>query len=208
MNVNVWQIKISGTYLERSDNDDNSVNDQLVMHDRRNCPVDKDELGIYHHYRCGEISFLDDPPKLRKTMMKKERWNCEADNFLRNPPMKSRFKKCRIFNNLGNGTAFSSRYRTDFEELEAIGEGGFGTVYKVKSRIDNCLYAVKKIRIKRNLTNIPLKVLSEVQVLASLQHENVVRYHCGWVEMEQPQNMYRQEWVRNGAAIPMKIMEM
>ena len=37
-----------------------------------------------------------------------------------------------------------SRFFTDFDVIEIIGSGCFGTVYKVLSRLDGCMYAVKK----------------------------------------------------------------
>ncbi len=37
------------------------------------------------------------------------------------------------------------RYENDFEELILIGEGGFGSVYQVKNKIDDEIYAIKKI---------------------------------------------------------------
>ncbi|KAJ1968337.1 hypothetical protein H4R34_006282, partial [Dimargaris verticillata] len=39
----------------------------------------------------------------------------------------------------------SSRYFSDFLELEKLGKGGFGSVYRVKNRLDNKEYAVKKV---------------------------------------------------------------
>ncbi|CAJ0606363.1 unnamed protein product [Cylicocyclus nassatus] len=81
-----------------------------------------------------------------------------------------------------NFGALSSRYAVDFQEFERIGSGGFGTVWKVKCLIDRCFYAVKKIPLKTNST-LTVKLLNEVHLLASLQHENIVRYHCGWLEM-------------------------
>ena len=42
-----------------------------------------------------------------------------------------------------------SRYRSDFEELQLLGRGGFGEVFKVRNRVDKLLYAVKRIRLKR-----------------------------------------------------------
>ncbi|KHN76118.1 Eukaryotic translation initiation factor 2-alpha kinase 1 [Toxocara canis] len=79
---------------------------------------------------------------------------------------------------------FPSRYRSDFEEIQLIGKGGFGTVFLVRSRIDNCKYAVKKIpfSIMRNSPMVKVS-LNEVRLLASLQHANIVRYFGAWVEM-------------------------
>jgi serine/threonine protein kinase len=44
------------------------------------------------------------------------------------------------------------RYKTDYEELDMIGEGGFGRVYRCKHRIDSNTYAVKKMVINYNDT--------------------------------------------------------
>jgi len=41
----------------------------------------------------------------------------------------------------------TSRYANDFEELDKIGEGGFGEVYKARHRIDGNIYAIKKIKL-------------------------------------------------------------
>jgi translation initiation factor 2-alpha kinase 4 len=78
--------------------------------------------------------------------------------------------------------ASQSRYKTDFEELEFLGKGGFGEVVKVRNRLDGRLYAIKKIKLKPNKGSLNTKVLREVMTLSRLNHEYVVRYYNAWIE--------------------------
>lgn len=85
-----------------------------------------------------------------------------------------------------------SRFRHDFEVVKYVGGGSFGTVHKVKSRIDGCHYAVKatKHQFKGQLHRD--RTLKEVFALAALSarddaHEgikHVVRYYQAWIEDE------------------------
>lgn len=40
---------------------------------------------------------------------------------------------------------FTSRYLNDFDTLRCLGKGGFGVVFEVKQKIDECHYAIKRI---------------------------------------------------------------
>ncbi|KAI9264773.1 kinase-like domain-containing protein [Sporodiniella umbellata] len=77
-----------------------------------------------------------------------------------------------------------SRYRTDFEEIEFLGKGGFGEVVKARNRLDGRLYAVKKIRLDPKDSEDLKKILREVHSLSSLHHQYVVRYFATWFEDE------------------------
>ncbi|KAL2916204.1 hypothetical protein HK105_204295 [Polyrhizophydium stewartii] len=41
----------------------------------------------------------------------------------------------------------ASRYRTEFEELERLGRGGFGVVYRARNLLDGQDYAIKKVKL-------------------------------------------------------------
>ena len=68
-------------------------------------------------------------------------------------------------------------YKNIFQEIEMIGRGGGGTVYKVMNKIDECLYAVKIINLKGKKQSYINQIMKEVLVLSKLQHQNIVRYH-------------------------------
>ncbi|KAJ1822428.1 eukaryotic translation initiation factor 2-alpha kinase, partial [Coemansia sp. RSA 2599] len=76
----------------------------------------------------------------------------------------------------------ASRYRNDFEEIEFLGKGGFGSVVKARNRIDGRYYAIKKIKLDARDTESNRKIFREVTTLSRLHHQNVVRYYTTWVE--------------------------
>ena len=55
-----------------------------------------------------------------------------------------------------------SRYDTDFEEVEEIGRGGFGSVFKARNRLDQRPYAVKKIKLDSTRPKHNKKIMREV----------------------------------------------
>ncbi|CCD24060.1 serine/threonine-protein kinase GCN2 NDAI_0C04000 [Naumovozyma dairenensis CBS 421] len=80
--------------------------------------------------------------------------------------------------------ATKSRYASDFEEIAVLGKGAFGQVVKARNALDSRYYAIKKYRhTEEKLSTI----LSEVMLLASLNHQYVVRYYAAWLE-EDTQN--------------------
>ena len=74
----------------------------------------------------------------------------------------------------------SSRHKTEFDVLQTLGQGAFGTAFQVKNRVDSQIYCLKSILIHAKADKD--KVLREVQVLSSLHSDNVVRYYTAWVE--------------------------
>lgn len=44
---------------------------------------------------------------------------------------------------------FQSRFTDDFETISCLGKGGFGIVFHVKKKIDECDYAIKRITLPK-----------------------------------------------------------
>ena len=74
------------------------------------------------------------------------------------------------------------RYYNEYKEIEKIGSGGFGQVFKSLYYLDKKIYAIKKVLVSpekiKNLNNI----ISEITILSRLQHHNIVRYYTSWAE--------------------------
>lgn len=66
-----------------------------------------------------------------------------------------------------------------YELKESIGEGGYGTVYLVRSQRYQEDFVVKRIPVE-----VPDKITSEVEVLMSLHHPNIINMYDYWFDDE------------------------
>ncbi len=78
--------------------------------------------------------------------------------------------------------SYYSRYKMDFIEIGSVGKGGFGTVYKSYNKLDQQMYAIKKIKIKV-LSENNTCYLNEILFMSRLYHANIVRYFNSWIEL-------------------------
>ncbi|XP_061700737.1 eukaryotic translation initiation factor 2-alpha kinase 3 isoform X2 [Syngnathoides biaculeatus] len=76
---------------------------------------------------------------------------------------------------------YVSRYLTDFEPVQCLGRGGFGVVFEARNKVDDCHYAIKRIRLP-NREVAREKVMREVKALAKLEHPGIIRYFNAWQE--------------------------
>ena len=84
--------------------------------------------------------------------------------------------------------ATQSRYEQEFVEIEEIGRGAFGAVFKVRNTLDSREYAIKRINVpgmsvgvddaaakRRKWEARLIRLLREVKALAELEHPHIVR---------------------------------
>ena len=64
----------------------------------------------------------------------------------------------------------------NFEIICKLGAGGFSKVYKVRRKIDDKIYALKKVQILNLSEKQKLSSLNEIRVLASIKNKYVVNY--------------------------------
>lgn len=57
-----------------------------------------------------------------------------------------------------------------------LGRGAYGLAVAVINRLDGRQYAVKKIRLQRQIPSEYARITREVATLSRLQHTNIVRY--------------------------------
>ncbi|KAK9874422.1 hypothetical protein WA026_002767 [Henosepilachna vigintioctopunctata] len=98
-----------------------------------------------------------------------------------------------------------SRYHQEFLELEPLGSGEFGSVYKCINRLDGCVYAVKKSTKPVAGSVFEKTALNEVYAHAVLgKHQHVVRYYSAWAE---DNHMIIQNEYCNGGALSDHLLD-
>lgn len=94
--------------------------------------------------------------------------------------LKAVIKSLIVAEEVGIDIELANKRIQEFNIIDKI-DGGFkSTIYKAKSKIDNHIYAIKKIPIYQ----FKEKDLNEVKHLAKLDHPNVLRYYSSWIERD------------------------
>jgi serine/threonine protein kinase len=62
-----------------------------------------------------------------------------------------------------------------YEQMEKIGQGSFGVVYKAKPKDTDRIAALKNMNLVNRLQCCPGTVLWEVSILKELDHPNIVK---------------------------------
>ena len=66
----------------------------------------------------------------------------------------------------------------DYEILQVLGEGSFGFVAKVKSRINHKIYAIKQINLTKLKSDKERQLCeNEITILKNLNHPSITKYY-------------------------------
>ena len=95
------------------------------------------------------------------------------------------YNKLNQLESIGNKLA-------DFEEIpnpkngepfSILGKGNYGYVEKMKSKIDNKIYAIKK-EVKGGITFDHKNFVRETEIMINLKHENIVKFYGFFEDIE------------------------
>jgi translation initiation factor 2-alpha kinase 1 len=146
-------------------------------------------MNCLHLYETGvldSVSFLSDMGLVSDSEIKVIEASLKSSSLAGGGSLKSYFANSAASLNALNDieNINTSRYMRDFLEIGVLGKGGFGTVFKAQHRLDGREYAIKKVQFYSEGYDgvMHRKVLREVQMLSSLDHPNVCRYHSAWLE--------------------------
>eukprot|EP00890_Picochlorum_soloecismus_P000147 jgi/Picsp_1/1132/NSC_04613-R1_non-specific serine threonine protein kinase len=77
---------------------------------------------------------------------------------------------------------YTSRYKSDFQQIKVLGKGGYGVVYLTLHKFDGRQYAVKQVFLSPDSGGEFDRIMREVQTLSRMQHNHIVRYYAAWLE--------------------------
>lgn len=86
-----------------------------------------------------------------------------------------------------NRRASSNTYESvieGYEHVELIGKGSFGSIRKVKRKSDGKLFARKELNYDRMPERDRKQLVSEVNILRTLDHKNIVKYEERYADTE------------------------
>lgn len=79
---------------------------------------------------------------------------------------------------------YINKYRNNYNQINLLGQGSYGSVYKVYHKFEKKMYALKKIFITEDLIEDKFDIFREVQIYANLEHQNIVKYYSSWVDID------------------------
>lgn len=190
---------------DHSNNHDLSINNfMMYSQDSSSASFSQDFAERLGHLnvQCSQEHYVEEmfPPPAPKVVQKVEELQIELRSVNPNPFLSPRTHHAEQYFSrpvLHTGmrlppkiwiSAFKerSRYITDYEEVSLLGEGAYSTVIAARHRIDGCLYAIKRIKMRIQSENHFKSLAREVCAYSSLRgHRGLVSYHTSWVEDQQ-----------------------
>ena len=90
----------------------------------------------------------------------------------------------------------TGRREKTFMNVQKLGEGGNGAVFKDKHKLDGKIYAVKIVKMNVPYGNsrdslvgdfvLSHPAMKEINAISKLSHKNIVGYKGCWVEAQEP----------------------
>ena len=94
----------------------------------------------------------------------------------------------------------------NFDIIEKLGEGSYSTVYKVKRKLDDQIYALKKVKLLNLNEREKKNSLNEVRILASIKSKYVISYKEAFFDEKDSTLGMVMEYADNGD-LHQKILE-
>ena len=87
---------------------------------------------------------------------------------------------------------------SDFTIIKKLGDGAYSSVFKVRRKDDNDIYALKNVKMLSLSEKEKENALNEVRILASIDHPNVIAYRDAFIDESTSSLCLVMEYADNG----------
>ena len=87
---------------------------------------------------------------------------------------------------------------SDFTIIKKLGDGAYSSVFKVRRKDDNDVYALKNVKMLSLSEKEKENALNEVRILASIDHPNVIAYRDAFIDESTSSLCLVMEYADNG----------
>lgn len=87
---------------------------------------------------------------------------------------------------------------SDFQVINKLGDGAYSSVYRVKRRDDEEVYALKQVKMLNLTEKEKENALNEVRILASIDHPNVIAFKAAFIDEPSSSLCLVMEFADNG----------
>jgi len=87
-----------------------------------------------------------------------------------------------VASDLLGSTATQLKLLLVLQVQKLLGKGSYGIVYRVKRLSDGGVYALKEADVRKMSPLERADAVNEIRLLASVKHQNVVRYHEAFLD--------------------------
>ena len=71
-----------------------------------------------------------------------------------------------------------------YQIIKKLGEGGFGSAFKVLNKVNDYIYVIKQISLKNSTEKELETIKKEAKILSSLNNENIVKYYDSFTDKD------------------------
>lgn len=86
----------------------------------------------------------------------------------------------------------------NYEKIQEIGKGSFGSVSKIKRKSDGRILVWKELNYGKMSEKEKQQLVSEVNILRELRHPNIVRYYDRIIDKERSRIYIIMEYCEQG----------
>lgn len=75
-------------------------------------------------------------------------------------------------------------FKNNYNQISLLGQGSFGTVYKVYHKLERKYYAMKKIFLTQDIISENINLFNETHIYCNLNQKNIVKYYTSWISSD------------------------